>query len=335
MRCPRLLCILLGVIELLQIAHCLEPLSMSMLIIGGVTAGIGLVSRSCLFSECCSDGYIKLNSTGLKRDLNSRLHGQHLVIPTVLNSISGHVNNQNPSKPLVLSFHGWTGGGKNYVSKFIVGNLFFKKEKSNFVHLFNSEIHFKNKDRVEEYKDKLHGWIYHNVSNCARSIFIFDEMDHMPEGMIDVLVPFLGHSTHIDGVDFRKTIFIFLSNTGGDKITEVVYKHWQNGKKREDIRLRDMQEPLELVAYNAQSGLKRSKLVHKNLVDHFVPFLPLERSHVRNCVIDEIKRQNLRMDEKFINEVLKELSWFPKGVNLYSKSGCKKVAQKVSIIKEG
>nr|XP_039268812.1 torsin-1A-like [Styela clava] len=156
-------------------------------------------------------------------------------------------------------------------------------------------------------------------------------MYHFPEGILYVLSPFLGHSANVDGVDFRKTIFIFLGNTGGKRITEVAFQHWRN---REEIKLRDTQEMLEHVAYNEESGLKNSKLVSNNLIDHFVPFLPLERSHVRNCIIDEMKRRNLNRGENFIQEVLEELLWFPKVEQLHSTSGCKKVAHKLELAKD-
>ena len=38
---------------------------------------------------------------------------------------------------------------------------------------------------------------------------------------------------HIDGVDYRHNIFIFLSNTGGREITGVALNNWNSGKKRE------------------------------------------------------------------------------------------------------
>lgn len=254
------------------------------------------------------------------------------MIPAVLSSVKSHTRDPNPQKPLVLSFHGWTGGGKNFVTRIITDNLFKLKDKSQYVHIFNSEIHFKHPEKINVYKDNLHSWIYHNVTKCERSIFIFDEMDHMPEGMIDVLIPFLGHSVQVDGVDFRKTIFIFLSNTGGDLIMKAVLRQWENGKKREAIKLRDLQSVLEISAYNQKSGLKKSKLVHKNLIDHFIPFLPLERSHVRSCIIDEFRRQNIsKFRESDIADVLDELQWFPDNLNLFSTSGCKKIAQKIGL----
>jgi len=45
---------------------------------------------------------------------------------------------------------------------------------------------------------------------CDQSLFIFDEVDKMPEGVLDAVKPYLDHHHHISGVDYRRTIFIFL-----------------------------------------------------------------------------------------------------------------------------
>jgi len=45
---------------------------------------------------------------------------------------------------------------------------------------------------------------------CSRSLFIFDEMDKMPVGIIEAIKPFIDHYPEIDHTDFRKSIFLFL-----------------------------------------------------------------------------------------------------------------------------
>ena len=40
---------------------------------------------------------------------------------------------------------------------------------------------------------------------------------------------------NFQGLDFRRTIFIFLSNTGGDEINKIAYNSWESGKHREDL----------------------------------------------------------------------------------------------------
>lgn len=47
---------------------------------------------------------------------------------------------------LVLSFHGWTGCGKNHVSNLIAQSLYKKGMHSSFVHLYLSTLHFPYQD---------------------------------------------------------------------------------------------------------------------------------------------------------------------------------------------
>ena len=71
-------------------------------------------------------------------------------------------------------------------------------------------------------------------------MFIFDEMAKMPLGLINVLKPYLDHYPDVGKVDFRRSIFIFLSNTGGHLINNAILEHWKDGKKREDIGIKQM-----------------------------------------------------------------------------------------------
>ena len=59
-------------------------------------------------------------------------------------------------------------------------------------------------------QDMLREQIRAHVKACPRALFIFDEMDKMPRGLIDTLKPYLDHYPEIDGVDFRQATFIFL-----------------------------------------------------------------------------------------------------------------------------
>jgi len=299
---------------------------------------VGLTHIMCKtgIMECCTKAYIQANMTQFKMDLDQNLYGQHIAARTVYNAVKAHVSNKTPQKPLVMSFHGWTGGGKNFVARMLVKSMYTKAEKSNFIHVFNSEVHFKHPHQVPLYKDQLQMWIQGNVSRCGHSTFIFDEVDHMPVGLIDAIKPFLEPQPAFNGVDYRKTIFIFLSNTGGGSIVEHCLKVWHEGKPRDSITLSETQEILIKSAFNQKSGLKSSGIIDRNLIDHFIPFLPLEREHVRNCIKDEINRNNenhnTKHSEALVEDILGELLWFPKESKLYSKSGCKKIAQKVALV---
>lgn len=53
------------------------------------------------------------------------------------------------------------------------------------------------------------------MSTCASSVFIFDEMDKLHPGVIDAIKPFLDYYEQVDGVSYRKAIFIFLRSAAG------------------------------------------------------------------------------------------------------------------------
>ena len=72
--------------------------------------------------------------SALERDFTSLLHAQHLVSHPVSAAIQSHLANPDPPKALVLSFHGPTGVGKNFVSDIIADNLFPGRGRSKFVH---------------------------------------------------------------------------------------------------------------------------------------------------------------------------------------------------------
>lgn len=62
------------------------------------------------------------------------------------------MSNENPKKPLVLSLHGWTGTGKNFVSKLIAENIYKEGMHSSFVHVFTSTLHFPHPSLIATYK---------------------------------------------------------------------------------------------------------------------------------------------------------------------------------------
>ena len=100
------------------------------------------------------------------------------------------------------------------------------------------------------------------------------------------------------------------------------------------IRKKMMLSEIFLLCIILTGGLWHSSLIEKNLVNVYVPFLPLERGHVRLCVIDDLMAKHHGVHESVINDVLDELQYFPEDLKLYSKSGCKRVSEKVNFIKE-
>ncbi|KAL1786509.1 prosalusin isoform X1 [Sigmodon hispidus] len=199
-----------------------------------------VASLRCSFGSFCECDFWP-DLPGLECDLAQHLAGQHLAKALVVKSLKAFVQDPAPSKPLALSLHGWTGTGKSYVSSLLAQYLFQGGLRSPHVHHFSPTIHFPHPSHTEQYKKELKSWVQGNLTVCGRSLFLFDEMDKMPPGLMEVLQPFLGPSWVVYGTNYRKAIFIFISNTGGEQINQVALEAWRSRRDREEISLQELE----------------------------------------------------------------------------------------------
>ncbi|XP_021934333.1 torsin-1B isoform X2 [Zootermopsis nevadensis] len=290
----------------------------------------------CHFNECCDSSWIPYNFTMLETSLQEHLFGQHLAYNIVVRALKAHIReHSSPKKALAFSFHGMSGSGKTFVSQFIINSLYKLGLQSKYAHFFAGRSNFPMESKVDTYKMELTELIRGKVTECERSLFVFDEVDKIPKGVLDAVKPFLDYHEQINGVDFRKAIFIFLSNTGSQVIVERLMKMWENGTKRGDIQLGDFENLIRTGAFNEKGGLHKSETIENHLIDHYVPFLPLEEVHVRQCIEAEFHRRGKRFPhEEHIKEVLRYLTFGPEPHKLFSNSGCKRIIPKVAAVME-
>ena len=140
----------------------IEPVSTGVAI-GGAIIGSALYSgwdqMKCKWeNDCCSPPSIKHNVSQFQELFDQYVYGQHLARDIITKALRSHLrkldpsNSNTPKKALVMSFHGWTGGGKNYVAKFLADSLFAKGIKSQNVHMFVSTLHFPIEEKADLYK---------------------------------------------------------------------------------------------------------------------------------------------------------------------------------------
>lgn len=87
-----------------------------------------------------------------------RLHGQHLARELVLRTVRGYLETPLPDKALALSFHGWSGTGKNFVARILAENLYRDGQKSPCVRVFIATIHFPHSKYVDLYQVRPAVW---------------------------------------------------------------------------------------------------------------------------------------------------------------------------------
>lgn len=65
-----------------------------------------------------------------------------------------------------------------------------------------------------------------------------------------------------------------------------------------------MESVIGLGSFNEKGGLYRADIVDKNLIDVFVPFLPLEKRQINQCIRDDFHRKNVEPTKKMVRMVL-------------------------------
>ncbi|XP_015241065.1 PREDICTED: prosalusin [Cyprinodon variegatus] len=284
----------------------------------------------CSFSDSC-DCDFKPSIRDLEWDLYKNLFGQHLAQDVISEEVASFLRNKSPDRPLVLSFHGSSGTGKTLVSSMLGNHLYGSAMSSPFVHQFIPTLHFPSAKRVSHYREDLKSWVNGNLTQCGRSVFIFDEMEKMPPGLIDVLEPFLGPSHVVFRTNYRKAIYIFISTAGQEVINQLALENRQAGQEREQIKLSDLQDAIAQAVYNTKtSGLFQSSIIKQGLITRFVPFLPLTRTHVERCARSQLCQQGVCDRSDVVEAVGGDVVYSPVEGQYFSTTGCKAVSAKIS-----
>lgn len=243
----------------------------------------------------------------------------------------------NPSKALALSFHGGPGTGKNYVGKIIAESIFKKGMGSKYVHLISASHRYIHQDLRSVYKDRLKEEVENGVKECLHSLFIIDDIHTMPDGVLDVLKPYLKNHQQLDGIDYRKTIFLFLSNTAAESISEYALNKWLSGSKRSDLKQKEIEDIIGKATINSKpGGFYHSEILLKHMTSAYVPFLPLERKQVKQCIedflIEQLHFKPGTIPKKKVSEIAGEMNYFPKDSEVFSVFGCKRIQEKVILL---
>ncbi|XP_071126413.1 torsin-1A-like isoform X3 [Mytilus edulis] len=281
------------------------------------TGWILSISVHNIYNENCNERWIHLDTAELKNALHANVYGEHIAVKTVLNHLNAHFMDDNPSKALAFSFHGGPGTGKTLITKILVNHLYRQGFKSQFVHMVVASRYFSHRQTTDNKKIKLRKLIEDKTKQCGQSIFIFDEVDKLSPDLLNILKPYLDHHEHIDNIVYRKAIFIFLSNTAVPLVNKQLVDFWYDGKKRAEIDLKDLEFSMAKSAIStAGSGYYKSDLISHHLITAFVPFLPIEKEHVFDCIKLQLLAKRYYKDYmdipvKTIEEIAEQLQFYP------------------------
>ncbi|XP_022173538.1 torsin-1A-like isoform X2 [Myzus persicae] len=266
----------------------------------------------------------------LKSDMEKKFFGQHIASKIVVSALAGNLHrSRNNKKPLVMCFQGSSGTGKNYLSDLIASHMFkSEKLKKSQYHVIQGQTEFLLQTKINDYKENLHSTVKSAIKSCDTNLFVFDEVHYMPMGILNILTPILENNDV--SIDSRNSIFIFITNTGYTSIIEKYFDLWVNGFSRENMTVEDFDTILLKSAFNEDGGLQKSSIIDSHVIDFFVPFLPLEKVHVEQCIEAELKNLEKHLDSELKSEILRIVAFGPEPEKLFATSGCKRIKQWVA-----
>ena len=282
----------------------------------------------------------QFNSRALKTDLETLVFGQHIaseIIPSEMDLYFNRLIKKNPTpnkhgvddvsktvicKPLVLSFHGWTGVGKNFISKIISDSFPYS-----MVNHIVIPLHFPHEAKEYKYGQIIQDWLVSNNTDCLVNVVIMDEMDKafspVTEGII-AAIEALSQPCHLA----TPTIFLLLSNSYATDINRLFFQFATEDINRDEISLSQFRSLFSSEVENTWNSL----LDRKGLIDAYVPFLPLEQRHVVQCIKRDLVSKRLSTDRESVGKVLEELNFKSVAGLHISTTGCKRVADKVDYV---
>ncbi|CAI6366835.1 unnamed protein product [Macrosiphum euphorbiae] len=297
-------------------------------ITGGIAAGafmIGYLANKWPFfvNDCPKKFEIK----DLEQDMKNSFFGQHIASKIVISALAGNLHRSKKNKkPIVMCFQGSSGTGKNFLSDLIASHMFNSTEsRKKRYHVINGQTAFPLQSEIDNYKEKLYSDVTSAIQSCDTNLFVFDEIHYIPMGILDILGPILENNDV--SLDSRYSIFIFLTNTGYNPILQKYLELWDNGFSREKMTVADFDTILTKSAFNEKGGLMKSSIIDSHIIDFYVPFLPLEKVHVLQCIEAELKNLNSSLDSEAKSDILRIVPFGPEPKKLFATSGCKRLNQ--------
>ncbi|KAF1741101.1 hypothetical protein MXB_1844 [Myxobolus squamalis] len=112
------------------------------------------------------------------------------------------------------------------------------------------------------------------------------------------------------------------------------YGDKKKGKDRDGISILETEKMLRSFLYNNKdernSGFFQSTLIGTSQIDYYFAFMPLEKNHVKQCIISESVESGVIDIDDCVEKVLERIEFIPTISMHFSATGCKKIFMFVS-----
>ncbi|KAK2535500.1 Tor4a [Columba guinea] len=273
--------------------------------------------------ENLDDNLQKYDLDGLEKTMHREVFGQKLAVESMMELLKDYLATHIHNKPLVISLNGPTGVGKSHVG-WLLAKHFRSVMDNDFVLQYFVMHHCP--DGIApltceiDLSEKISDMVTRAEVEEKIPLFILDEVELMSPVLLDTLSRFFEpNQTN----EFLNAIYILISNIGGGEITKFVIQNASAELLHQQSGVEELLSIVQPVLIDVHPLWKSADIV---------PFVLLEKSHVINCFLEEMRREGLYPDQKHIENLASQLSYYTTGDKQYSRMGCKQVVAKVNLL---
>jgi hypothetical protein len=255
----------------------------------------------------------------LKTKLENKLYGQHIAVGYIIASVQQYLTDVDDhgsvNIALVLSFQGPVGVGKTYTGQIIMDTLTpIESGKCSQVFVYSDNV--QSLSLVRQFANAC-------IANCMVCVVVIDDVNYVSPAIIDDLKNGLLLSLR----HHRKMIVLLLSTTNETGLVDhYLLQVSAQGRLRESVT---RQEILDLQLDDRSDTMKGKSSL--SLANISVPFLPLERHHIIRCCQSAWElsgsRNRQQISSEVLNQVLRDLTFYPAERKTFAAGGCRKVAE--------
>ena len=267
------------------------------------TAGL---SDSCPFRDNMAES--------VKDLLPQFIRGQNEAIEIIINAVASWEFGKKSGKsdPLVLALTGSTGIGKSETAFRLAESIFLKSSRVGQSRRFipNGLLILRGEDYSDiseagakglgEIHDRIKSLVARHLQKCEeKAIIVFDEIQKVMPGTLEVLMPALEEKGTISYTDAatRKTsvystsqvIFVLISDIGAERMTRLLLKYQTRSAIPINILRNEVKQTLDEQWQKLQFGRN---------INEVVPFLPMEQPHIQDVLL--LKFNMLSQENKFV-----------------------------------
>lgn len=269
--------------------------------------------------RCSSENSKSIDIETLASKLSSNLIGQHLASNLVVSHMkifSESVENN----VLVLLLIGMTGSGKTHTTNLISQMFPIQSNIYNIPELTTQPQAISDIPRLIS-------------QSCGYSLVVVDDVNQDDKMIINSLEKLIVSLSNDSNSKSKGTLVVVSTKTSGENINKFLLElSKDNLSKRDKVTTEDIMNNLKEEDTNIP--------LHQTLMDYnipvtIIPFLPLTRDHVRECISNHLKLSNAQMNPKEINFMLDKMSFFSPDFPIFSKYGCRQVSMRVNAVVGG